>query len=147
MKCISQNFDIGDLRSGQFCDLFIASQWEKIEKRLFWTKPIPNTLNHWVTGRIHTLNRKIATSESVTPPHDPKVISGHLTRPVAQSGEHPTAEPTGSESPVRAASRARYLFLTGMACDQWQRSQYRPEEDSERGGPCPALKGTLNVRL
>ena len=28
MKCISQNFDIGDLRSGQFCDLSILSQWD-----------------------------------------------------------------------------------------------------------------------
>ena len=27
--------DIGDLRSGQFCDLSIISQWEKNERRLF----------------------------------------------------------------------------------------------------------------
>ena len=67
--------------------------------------------------------------------------------PVAQSGERPTAEPTRSESPVRVASRARYLLLAGMACDQWQRSRYRPEKVGERGGPCPALKGTSNVRL
>ena len=46
----------------------------------------------------------------------------NMCSPVAQSGERPTAEPTGSESPVRAASRARYLLLTGMACDLWQRS-------------------------
>ena len=57
-----------------------------------------------------------------------------MPAPVAQSGERPTAEPTGSESPVRAASRARYLLLTGMVCDQWQRSHYRPEEVSEQGG-------------
>ena len=62
-KCISQNFDIGDLRSGQFCDLFILSQWEKIEKRLFWMKPILNTLEHRVTGRIDNMNRKIATND------------------------------------------------------------------------------------
>ena len=54
---------------------------------------------------------------------------------VAQSGERSTAEPTGSEGPVRAASRARYLLLAGMACDQCQRSRYRPEEVSEWGGP------------
>ena len=71
----------------------------------------------------------------------------NLSAPLAQSGERPTAEPTGSESPVRAASRARYSLLTGMACDLWERSHYRPEEVSERGGPCPAFKGTLNVRL
>ena len=41
----------------------LQSQREKIEKRLFWTKPILNTLKHRVTGRIHTLNRKIATSD------------------------------------------------------------------------------------
>ena len=68
-----------------------------------------------------------------------------LPASVAQSGERPTAEPTGSESPVRAASRARYLLLAGMVFDQWQRSHYRPEEVSERGGPCPALRGTLNA--
>ena len=66
---------------------------------------------------------------------------------VAQSEERPTAEPTGSESPVRAASRARCLLVAGMACDQWHRSHYRPEEVSERGGPCPALRDTLNGRL
>ena len=66
---------------------------------------------------------------------------------VAQSGERSTAEPTGSESPVRAASRARYLLLAGMTCDQWQRLYYRPEEVSEWGGPCLALRDTLNVRL
>ena len=64
--------------------------------------------------------------------------------PVALSGERPTAEPIGSESPVRAASRARYLLLIGMASDLWQRSHYRPDEVSDR--PCPALRGTLNVR-
>ena len=52
MKHRSQIFDIGDLsdlRSGQFCDLLIVSQWEKNEKRLFWTKTIQNTLKHQVT--------------------------------------------------------------------------------------------------
>ena len=66
-----------------------------------------------------------------------------MPAPEVQSGERPTAESTGSESPVRAAPRARYLLLTRMACDQWQRSPYRLEEVSERGEPCPALKGTL----
>ena len=48
---------------------------------------------------------------------------------------------------VRAAPRARYLLLAVMACGQWQWSHYRPDEVGERGGPCPALMGTLNVRL
>ena len=61
IKCISPNFDIGDQRSGQFCDLSIKCQWEKIEKRLFWTKTVLNTLKHHVTGKIDTLNWKIAT--------------------------------------------------------------------------------------
>ena len=40
IKCVSQKFDIDDLRSGQFSDLSIISQWEKNERRLFWTKTI-----------------------------------------------------------------------------------------------------------
>ena len=63
IKCISQNFDIGFLRSGQFCDLSIISQWDKIENRLFGIKTIINILKHRVTGRIDNLNRKIATSD------------------------------------------------------------------------------------
>ena len=43
LQWISHSFDIGDLRSGQFFDLSIWSQWEKIEKCLFWTKRILNT--------------------------------------------------------------------------------------------------------
>ena len=76
IKCIFPNFDIGDQRSGQFCDLSMKCEWEKIEKRLFWTKTILNTLSlkHQVTGRIDNLNWKIATS---APLHDPKVTSGH----------------------------------------------------------------------
>ena len=46
--------------------------------RLFLTKTILNTLQHRVTGRIDTLNRKIATSD---PPHDPKFTSGHERPP------------------------------------------------------------------
>ena len=62
-KCISHNFDIGDQRSGQFCDLSIISQWEKIQKRLFWMKVILNTLKRLVLGKIDNLNRKFATSD------------------------------------------------------------------------------------
>ena len=69
-KMMSQNFDIDGLRSGQFCDLSIkymsmGENW----KRLFWTKPILNTLKHRITGRFPTLNRKISPS---TPPHAPR---------------------------------------------------------------------------
>ena len=39
------------------------TQRDKIEKRLFWMKTIINTLKHPVTGKIDTLNRKIATSD------------------------------------------------------------------------------------
>ena len=63
IKCISQNFDIGDLRSGQFWDLSIISQWEKNERRLFWTKNIQNTLKHRIRGRIDTLSRNIVTDD------------------------------------------------------------------------------------
>ena len=65
-KCIYDNFDIGDLRSGQFCDLL--SQWEKIERRLFWTKRILNTLKHRVVGRLVSLNWKIVISDSSSLP-------------------------------------------------------------------------------
>ena len=72
IKCISQNFNIGDLRSGQFCDLSIISQWEKNERRLFWTKTIQNTLKHRLRGRIDTLSRNITT-------HDPSSChQGHF---------------------------------------------------------------------
>ena len=63
IKYFSQNFDNGDLTSGQFCDFPIISQWEKIEKRLLWTKTIINTLKHRVTSRIDTLNRTITTCD------------------------------------------------------------------------------------
>ena len=63
IRCISQNFDIGDLRSGQFCDLSIISQWEKNERRLFWTKTVQNTLKHRFTGRLDTLSRNIVTGD------------------------------------------------------------------------------------
>ena len=62
MKRIFRNFDIGDLRSGQFCDLSIISQWEK-NVRLFCTKTIQNTLKHRVTGRIDFLSRNIVTGD------------------------------------------------------------------------------------
>ena len=78
IKCKSQHFDIGGIRSGQFCDRSIISEWEKIEKRLFWTKTILSTLKQRVTGRIDTQNRKIVTSD---PLYDPKVISGHERSP------------------------------------------------------------------
>ena len=63
IKCLSQNFDIGDLRSGQFCDLSIISQWEKNGRRLFWKKTIGNTLKHRVTGRLDTLCRNIVIDD------------------------------------------------------------------------------------
>ena len=63
MKRISRNFDIGDLRSGQFCDLSIISQWEQNERRLFCTKTIQNTLKHRFTGIIGILSRNIVTGD------------------------------------------------------------------------------------
>ena len=49
--CISRNFDIGDLRSGQFRDLPIISQWGKNQLPVFTTKtgrngPIYHTWLH-----------------------------------------------------------------------------------------------------
>ena len=78
LKSVSRNFDIGDPRSGQFCDFSIISQWEKIEMLLFWTKTIWNTLKHRFIGRVDTLNRNIATSD---PSSCHKVISGHERSP------------------------------------------------------------------
>ena len=66
MKRISRNFDIGDLESGQFCDLSSISQWEKNERLLFCTKAIQNTLKHRVTGRIDTLSRNIVTGDPLS---------------------------------------------------------------------------------
>ena len=48
---------------------------EKIERRLLWTKTIRSNLKHRVTGRLDTVNRKIAASV-------PKVTSGHDRSPV-----------------------------------------------------------------
>ena len=59
----SENFDFGDTRSGQFCDLSIISQWEKSERRLFWRKTTCNTLKHQITGRLDTLSWNIATND------------------------------------------------------------------------------------
>ena len=52
-------------------------QWEKIEKRLFWTTAILNTLKHRFTGRIDTLNRKSATSDPSGWPQGHQVMKGH----------------------------------------------------------------------
>ena len=51
------------------------SQRETIEKHLFL---ILNTLKHLVTGRIATMNQKIAISD---PPHDHNVTSDHERSP------------------------------------------------------------------
>ena len=78
IRFLSRNFDIGKPRSGQFCDPFVISQGEKIERCFFWTKTIQNTLKHRVTSRLGILNRNIATSD---PRYVTKVISGHEISP------------------------------------------------------------------
>ena len=60
VKFLSRIFYIGDLRSGQFCDLFIMSLREN-ERRLFLTKTIP--WNIWLQEDL-TLSRNIATRPS-----------------------------------------------------------------------------------
>ena len=66
MKDISRNFYIGDLRSGQFCDLSIVSQWEKNERRLL----DENHSKHYETScyrcRIDTLSRNIVTGDPLS---------------------------------------------------------------------------------
>ena len=66
-KCLSRNFDIDDLRSGQLCDLSITymyiSQVDKNERRLFRTETIINTLKYSIVGNIDTRNRTIAPSD------------------------------------------------------------------------------------
>ena len=64
--------------AGQFCGISHYKSTEKIERRLFWTKTIRNTLKHWVTGRLDTLHRKFANSD---PPHVTEVTSGHERSP------------------------------------------------------------------
>ena len=53
-KFLSRNFHIGDFGSCHYCRFAIISQWEKIERRLFWTKTILNTLEHQATGKLDT---------------------------------------------------------------------------------------------
>ena len=55
-----------------------VSQWEIIQRRLFRTKTIQNTLKQRVAGRLDTLNPKIATSD---PSSYPEVISVHDKSP------------------------------------------------------------------
>ena len=77
--CLSRNLCIRYLKSGEFCDLSIISKWEKIELRLFFcTSAILGKFKHRDTGKMDTLNRKIA---SVTPSYVPEVISGHERSP------------------------------------------------------------------
>ena len=74
-KYLSQNLDIGDLRSGQFATSQLCiCQWEKIERRLFWTKPLETFSN---IGLRVDLTSWIGRFQSVIPPHVPDVISGH----------------------------------------------------------------------
>ena len=56
--------------------------------------------------------------------------------------EKNTVEPTGSESPVRAALRARYLLLTGMVCDQWQLAEVALQARAGNGGRPDGMEGT-----
>ena len=65
IKCVYQNFHIGDLRSGQFCDLPIISQWEKNERHLFWMKTF-ETHKHRFSDILDTLRRNIATTDSLS---------------------------------------------------------------------------------
>ena len=44
-KGIPRNFDIGDPRSGQFCDLSIIRQWEKLKGAFFGRKPFETLSN------------------------------------------------------------------------------------------------------
>ena len=73
IKCLFRNFDLDYLRSCQFCDLSIISQWEKKERHLFWTKAMLNTIQNQVTGRLDNLSRNIATSDPSS------FCQGHLT--------------------------------------------------------------------
>ena len=75
MKCI---FYIGDLRSSQFYDLSIISQWEKNERCLFWTKTFEALSNIRVQV---DLTPWVGILWPVTPHHVARVISGHERSP------------------------------------------------------------------
>ena len=47
-KRLSRIFDIGDLKSGHFCDLPIISQWAKIQPRYIYFGAGVFELNHIV---------------------------------------------------------------------------------------------------
>ena len=79
MKCIFRNLEIGDLRSGQSCDLSIIpkSQWENNERRLFWTKTIWNTQ---ATGYRYTWHPESEYCDQwpiVMSPRSFQVMKGH----------------------------------------------------------------------
>ena len=68
IKCLSRSFDIVDLWSGRWSLRPLHCQWEEIESRFFWTKPIQNTLKYRVTSRLDTMNRKLETSHLFSSP-------------------------------------------------------------------------------
>ena len=79
IKYASRNFDIGDPRSGQICDLLILSQWEKIEiGSSFGQKPLEVLSNIGLQVRVIPW---IGILRTVAPPHVTKVISGHEKSP------------------------------------------------------------------
>ena len=79
IKCISRNFDIGDLRSGQFCDLSIISQWEKKMKGASFARKPLKTLSN-IELQVE-LTSWIGILRPVTPRLVAKVISGHERSP------------------------------------------------------------------
>ena len=62
-KRISRNFDICDLRSGQFYDLPIISQWEKFQLALNVIQWSQYAQDHDITGPFWWFNRKKITCD------------------------------------------------------------------------------------
>ena len=78
-KRISRIFDIGDLRSGHFCDLPIISQWEKKSTPLYlhWPKHIRVEL--YRIGEVWTIRVKICIAyPSKGHLRSPDVTNRHL---------------------------------------------------------------------
>ena len=80
IKLLYLIFYIGDPGSGQFCNLFITNQWEKNERRLFWTKTTRTLSKHRFTIQLD-LTTWVGILRPVTTRHVAKVISGHERSP------------------------------------------------------------------
>ena len=85
-KRISQIFDIGDLRSGHFCDLPIRSQWEKKSTPLYLLCCKPIWVESYRIGQLWTIRVKnfhclpLERSFEVTRGHQPSFANNFWSK-------------------------------------------------------------------